>query len=379
LIGLKGQYLFSFSIAGKNDFIQEADLQLFKVVEDAGNILPSFEFVFTLEDTSILRYLNEGNPLEMAMGEDDIAMTNINFRILNKQISKISQHKYLIRLTGLYDDMSYYTDCRINITDKVSGIEAIIDTAENHFGIDTNVTKSQDQQYWVQSNVSNKMFINQVWMHSWLVNSFPAIGITSDGIFVIRDVKKLIKKLTTEDYAWKFISTDSTKPDELTFDQYKVESNTGFINLWVGYEREKEVLNLDTGVEGVITPSLNTMLSLSTDLDRMADIGTRASEFGVVNENVHPKYWVAYQQNLSYLSIFGSTKIVLQFTGKYANIRVLDLVLLRDMDLELKQSEEYYSGAYLVTRVTRILENKNFITMIHLNRESLGGLQGEFA
>jgi len=332
-----------------------------------------------LEDTSILRYLNEGNPLEMAMGEDDIAMTNINFRILNKQISKISQHKYLIRLTGLYDDMSYYTDCRINITDKVSGIEAIIDTAENHFGIDTNVTKSQDQQYWVQSNVSNKMFINQVWMHSWLVNSFPAIGITSDGIFVIRDVKKLIKKLTTEDYAWKFISTDSTKPDELTFDQYKVESNTGFINLWVGYEREKEVLNLDTGVEGVITPSLNTMLSLSTDLDRMADIGTRASEFGVVNENVHPKYWVAYQQNLSYLSIFGSTKIVLQFTGKYANIRVLDLVLLRDMDLELKQSEEYYSGAYLVTRVTRILENKNFITMIHLNRESLGGLQGEFA
>ena len=379
MIGLKGQYLFAFSIAGKNDFIQEADLQLFKVVEDAGNILPSFEFVFTLEDTSILRYLNEGNPLEMAMGEDDIAMTNINFRILNKQISKISQHKYLIRLTGLYDDMSYYTDCRINITDKVSGIEAIIDTAENHFGIDTNVTKSQDQQYWVQSNVSNKMFINQVWMHSWLVNSFPAIGITSDGIFVIRDVKKLIKKLTTEDYAWKFISTDSTKPDELTFDQYKVESNTGFINLWVGYEREKEVLNLDTGVEGVITPSLNTMLSLSTDLDRMADIGTRASEFGVVNENVHPKYWVAYQQNLSYLSIFGSTKIVLQFTGKYANIRVLDLVLLRDMDLELKQSEEYYSGAYLVTRVTRILENKNFITMIHLNRESLGGLQGEFA
>jgi hypothetical protein len=88
---------------------------------------------------------------------------------------------------------------------------------------------------------------------------------------------------------------------------------------------------------------------------------------------------LAYQQNLSYLSIFGSTKIVLQFSGRYANIRVLDLVLLRDLDLDMKQSEGYYSGAYLVTRVTRVLENKNFITMIHLNRESLGELQGSFS
>jgi hypothetical protein len=275
--------------------------------------------------------------------------------------------------------MSYYTDCKINITEQLSGIEAVIKAAEIHFEVDTNVTKSQDKQHWIQHNISDKVLINQVWMHSFLANSFPAIGITSGGIFVLRDVKKLAKKLATEDYDWKFVSTDSKKEDELVFDQYKVESNTGFINIWMGYEREKEILNLDVGTEGVIKPSLKTMLSLSTDLDRMADIGTRSSDFGVANENVHSNYWLAYQQNLSYLSIFGSTKIVLQVSSRYVDIRVLDLVLLRDLDLEMKQSEGYYSGAYLVSRVTRILENKNFITIIHLNREALGELQGDFS
>jgi hypothetical protein len=376
MIGIKGQYLFSFDISGKRNFITENDLQLFKIVEEAGNVLPTFELIFTLEDQSVLRYLNEGNPLNTAMGEDNLAMTNIDLRILNKLITRIAQRKYLVRLTGVYDAMRYYTDCKMSITEQISGVEAIINVVGNYFKVDSNITKSQDKQHWIQNNIPDKSFVNKAWMHSWLGgSSFPAVGITSDGIFVLRDVKKLAK----EDYAWKFISGDSMKKDELIFDQYKVESNTGLINVWTGYEREREVLNLDAGSEKSVKPTLDTVLALSKDLDRMSDIGTRTSEFGVVNANVHPNYWLAYQQNLSYLSVFGSTKIVLQFSSKYADVRVLDLVLLRDIDLEMKQAEGYYSGSYLVSRVTRVLENKNFVTMVHLNREALGELQGSFS
>ena len=378
MIGVRGQYLFAFSIADRNDFLIESDLQLLKIVEEAGNVLPTFELVFTLQDKTVLRYFNEGNVLEISMGEDNLEMTSLDFRILNKLITRIAHNKYLVRLSGVYDAMEYYTDCKVRVTENISGVEAILNTVSQYFGIDSNITKSQDQQYWIQPNISDRTFVNNVWAHSWLSDSFPAIGIVSNGIFVLKDVKKLAKTLLTQDYDWKFVSHDTGKSDELVFDQYKIESNTGLINVWTGYEREKDVLNLNNGSESLITPTLNPILAISNKLDRMPEAGTRASEFGVINENVHPNYWLAYHQNLAYLALFGSTKIVLQFSSRYADVRVLDLVLLQDIDLDMKQSEGYYSGSYLVSRVTRAIENRNFVTMVQLNREALGELQGSF-
>lgn len=379
MIGVDGQYLFAFSIADRNDFLMEEDLQTLKLVEEAGNVLPTFELAFTLEDQSILRYINEGNVLEISMGEDNIEMTGLNFRILSKIITRVAQHKYLIRLVGILDSMKYYTDCKVNITERISGIEAIIDTAKSYFVVDSNISKSQDQQHWIQPNIPDRIFVNRVWAHSWLSKSFPAIGISSGGIFIIRDVGKLAKKLATQDYDWKFVPFDTSKKNELIFDQYKVESNTGLINVWAGYERDKDVLNLDSGTESLVSPSLTTVFANSPKLDRMKEVGTRSSDFGVVNSNVHPNYWLAYQQNLSYLSLFGSTKVLLQVSSKYFNIRVLDLVLLQDLDLNMQQAEGYHSGSYLVSRVTRLIENRNFVTIIQLNREALGELQGDFS
>jgi len=354
--------------------LDEPDLQELKIIEEAGNVLPSFSIVFTLEDKDVLRYFNEGNPLEIAFGVDDLEMTNVKFRILGKPyISKLTQHKYLIKLTGLLDNIKYYSDCKVNIVGPMSGIEAVIGAAGNHFSVDTNVQKSQDRQNWIQPNVSDKAFINQVWMHSYLLGSFPAIGISSRGDFILRDVKKLAKS----GYTWVFTSTDVSKENEIAFDTWSLGSATGFINAWSGYEREKPVWDIDTGSSQIIKPSLQTIMAPSSDLDRMADVGKRAQEFGLLTENVHTNYHLAFQQNLGYLSVFSSGSVVLlQFSGRYVDLKVLDLVFLRDLDINLQGSEGYYSGSYLIAKIARIVESKNFTTLVQLTRESLGELIG---
>jgi len=119
------------------------------------------------------------------------------------------------------------------------------------------------------------------------------------------------------------------------------------------------------------------MLASSSALDRLTIAGKRAAEFNLVNENVDPHYWTAYQNNLAYLSVFGCTGMLISFTKRFANVKVLDLVSLRDPDIDLAQSGELYSGSYLVSKVVRIVENKIPVTMVELNRESLAGLQGD--
>jgi len=99
----------------------------------------------------------------------------------------------------------------------------------------------------------------------------------------------------------------------------------------------------------------------------------------LINENVDPHYWSAYQNNLSYLSVLGISGILISFTKVFANIKVLDLVSFRDLDIDLSQSEGGYSGSYIVSKVSRMIENKVPVTMVQLNRESFSELQGKLS
>jgi hypothetical protein len=378
MITLSNQYTLSFSVAGKDDFLTEADLQGLKVVEEAGNILPTFEITFTLEDSSIIRYLNEGNPFKISFGEDKSNLITSTFRIMGRKISKMGQGKYLIRVLGVYDALTYYTDCKITTTDKMSGAAAILEIASQYFSsVDSNIRDSGDVQYWVQHNTPNRVFVNEIWMHCFLPNSFPAIGISSQGSFILRDVRKLSM---TKEFAWKFVSIPSGTgdPKEIVIDPISgVESVTGLVNAWVGYGREKNLWDVDNSIASVNKPTLTPMLADSFVLDRMANPGNRAAEFSLINENVDPHYWSAYQNNLAYLSVFGCTGLLISFTKIFANVKVLDLVSFRDLGIDLSQTEGNYSGSYLVSKVARIIENKVPITMVQLNRESLGELQGD--
>jgi hypothetical protein len=195
------------------------------------------------------------------------------------------------------------------------------------------------------------------------------IGITSNGIFRIRSLKEM---LVGGGYDWVFAygtTSESTATNILYNYDAVVESETGFHNMWSGYDRTKTVYNLVTGETEITQPSINSSF-ITSQLDRLA-ITTRSVEAGAINENVHSNYWKSYLDNLSNLVRFSSTVVKLTFDHFYYPIKILDLAMFREPDLNNVVSIETYSGLYIVSKITRTISSKKLNTAVTLTREAL--------
>lgn len=373
MIGTEGQYLYQFTVGDREDFIQEEDLISFLLVEEAGNVLPSFELGFTTKDEKILSYLNEGNSLKITFGRTKDNLIDVSLSVLYLETNKGGESKYMIELKGLLSSLPYVSVGKINIFESLSGVEVINQIASNYFIPTFGITKSSDSQNWIQANIPDKKFVNDVWMHSYMADSFIGIGISSDGKFILKDMKALV----SEESLYKF-TTNPEKTKDVYYDgDYKVVSKTGFFNHWVGYGRQKHVFNLEDGTESDSLESTESLLALTNTLSRTSDISKRIAEVGVIGDNVHVNYWKAYLRNLQSLAIFSSSSISFSFHGRYIPIRVLDLVMFIEDELNHKQANEHYSGKYFVTNVARNIANRQFATTVRLSRESFGAIRGD--
>lgn len=373
MIGVVSQYLIKFKLDNNVDFISEEELLNFELLEEAGNVLPSFKLEFKLRDENIIKYLNESNVLEIALGESELSVFNIRMRILHSTIKRESKNQYMITLTGLQERLDYLSQDYVAVSDKKSGVETIIDTVQSYFKVDTNILRSEDSQYWIQNNIPDKLFINNVWMHSYIKDSFLALGISVDGKFILRDMKKTIRNGSK----WRLTNSNSSDSKDIKFEgDYIIDSESGFINQWMGYDRYKNVLDIEEGELSKIESSLRPMLAMSKNMNRTKNIDKRALEFGLLNDNVHEKYWDAYIQNITYLAKYSSNKIFISYSNLYKPMKVLDIIMLKDDELSTSQSSEGHSGLYIITKIKRTIREKVFYTTLELNREVMNNVKG---
>lgn len=381
MIGVDTQYMVQYTIGSHTDFLLEEDLITFTIIEEAGNVLPTFELAFHLHDDLILRELNEGNVIEYKFGDTKVNMTTTNLRILKKHVRKFGKHKYQVYLAGLYDEMSYTSPCSIRALIaggliETSGMRAMESMVSPRFNWKSNRQDSPERQIWIQYNIPDKKFVNQIWMHIDLPNSFPVIGINTKGDFIFKDFEIEVSR---RDYDWIFQPRPPTSPPEVMYDgDYEVSSNTGFINHWLGYEITKSMRTLETADDSDISPTIRPMI-VSSRLDRSALISDRVAPFGVRNDNVHGRYWEAYYQNLSHLAVYSSTRILLNYYEQMKpSMSILDYVYFEDeIPKTEKQMEDDYSGYYLITKISRTIAIKSIVTTVELSREAFAELQGK--
>jgi len=374
MIGINGQYLFKFKLGDESDFIREEDLHNFRLIEDAGNVLPSFQIGFDTDNENILGLLNETNKFEVSFGKDlkDDYIT-APLSVATKSSNKKGNSKLEITAGGLYSALPYIQDSRQSISGKKSAIEVIKEKVTPHFSFpDINVQKSLDSQIWIQPNTSDKKFINELWLHADLGTSFPAIGITSGGEFLIKDMVKE----GTKPFLWKF-THNPKKATDLQYDgDYSVNDQTGFINSWVGYGREKTVYDIESGAVAQICEISEPVVALTNKLARLAEIEKRFTSTGVSNENTHANYWKSALHNLTNLASLSASAITLSFQNQFVPIKLLDQVMFTDEDVgNNSQSSALTSGLYFVSKVSRNLGNRQFSTVVILTRESLNEIK----
>lgn len=377
MIGVEGQYVFKFSLNGETDFITEEDLLKFSLVEKAGGTLPEFEFQFLSYDDTLLSKLNETSKLLVSFGKDTNDLQDTSLSIQGLESVRRGDDRRQISTIGYYSALKYLNQTNQSLSENKSGIEVMQEIATQHFKTDFNVETSEDSQVWIQPNSTDRAFVRELWMHSYYANSFPAIGISSNGTFIMRDVAQTFK----DPFVFKFTNTpDGTDDTSIPYDgDYLIKIQRGFINNWVGYDRERLAFNYENGSQLLVKETVEPLLSLTQNFAKNADIERRFGSNTVLNQNMHSNYWKAANKNLSHLVQFGDTKITLSFTGRFAGIKVLDLVMFKDDEVGSGRgaTSDSHSGLYLVSKVARNYQNRSFTTVVELTRESVNQIQGE--
>lgn len=371
MIGVKNQYLAYFKVGEYKDFIQDRQLEVFRLIEEAGNILPTFELIFSLSNLAIYRFLNEGNSLEISFGrtENTLMTTRLNIRKRQKLGETIGTVK--VRLLGTFDAPNYNIDCKVG-TYSGTSLSVMQQVLKNYFRVESNLTKSADQMNWIQPNIPDRSFIQNVWMHSVIKDDTMLTGIEASGIFRIRGIAAALDKKEPD---WKFSCTtiDSNKT-VIYRGSPEFISNSGIQNYIAGYAKSRIVHNLDTVESSYVTPQSNPILAVTKNRDAV-ETQRRLSSVSVLNSNMHENYHNAYDSNVRNLMLLNSLQAKVTFQNTYFPVRLLDIVLLKDdSDSARKESSEDSSGFWVVSKIARILSNRNLITVVTLSRDGMNSV-----
>ncbi len=380
MLSVQGQYYFIFSIGKYADFIKNDDLISFDLVEEAGNILPTFSIDFVVDSEKIISLIQENNPIKVTFGRDQKDLIDISLIScgLTYEISSVSLIK--ANIEGILDVPKYSNQTQTQITQSQSAVATMLDVAKNNnFRTSkSNITTSSDSMSHIQYNNTDRDFINELWMHSNIPDSFPVVGITTRNEFIVNDAKKSMKRVKDGGIApaWTFTFRDEESKAPNNIIKYSVPPlisvNNGFINNWVGYNKTKYVLDTVTSQYTALTPDPKTLMALNNAFNTNSSVDHSVANSQLISDNTDANYWLSYVNNITNLALFSTVLVDIIFTGPYYPIRVLDKVLFQSKQIgETENSAEYETGVFLVARVSRNISNSVMTTQVRLCRENL--------
>lgn len=378
MISVEGQYYFSANLSDEQDIVTPENFESFTLIEQAGNVLPTFAFIFTAKTDRYLSKLNEGSKLKVQIGKDFDSASDASLAVSKFTSSRKGRTERQYVCKGFLDKTKYHTDAGFLITDSVSGIEAVKQVVSKNFQPVFNIDKSLDSQKWIQHGNNDRDFVNKTIMHSYAANnSFYATAITADNKFIVKDIKKEAKD-RANNYQYILANISSTDPRVLNYNSdFEIQSSTGFMNNFVGYGREQLVYDLEKGTETSVLETPDPVVALTREIARKADIEKKFVGSAMQNRNTHSNYWRAYQNNLNNLAMMSSVKVIVTVPG-FTKIRPLDLVMFKDFSVENEtESAEFQSGVYIVTKTIKTISGNDFNTTLELVRESFNQIRND--
>lgn len=368
MIGVKGQYVAMFKIGDFKDFVGMRDLISFKIIEEAGNLMPTYELVFECRSEEVLSVLKEGNFIFASFGRNEASMVNVKLAILKRQKTNFGIGSQVVRLLGVFAAVPYrinsqaasFTGTSLDVMKQIVG---------KYFKSDFNCPASDNKMNWLQNNINDRDFVTQLWLHSNLNSDTPLVGITTDGLFRVRSISTAVDK---NNPTWKLTSLETRDEEAIYYDAPpNIYSDSGAANALGGYPKSRIIHNQNDNQSFYSTPQGSPILSVSSNQE-VSQTERRLGGVSILNENVHSSYHSSFDYNLRNLLRLSMMKAKVQITGFYFGIRVLDSVLLKeDSDPNRRESDLFSSGLWLTNKVCRIFTNKDLCTVVTLCRDGM--------
>ncbi|MCK9325188.1 MAG: hypothetical protein M0P69_06800 [Bacteroidales bacterium] len=374
MVDIKGQFRFVFSIGEFDDFLSSEQVETFTVIEEVGNVLPSFRLEIKLIEEDVIKVFNEGNVLKVSYGRDQDHMRSCELRVLRMDTYPDGDDFRRVLLSGLVDAVGWLNTSYCRYYQNKTSLDVIQEVGGEYFDVVLNGNTARDTMTWLQPGITNKRFINEVWLHSNIPDTVPLVGITADKRFIIRTTRQL------KEIDWRLVYSGLNGPTDIPYQSnYHVEVRSGFMNSWYGYGRDKKLFDWEMGNTVFENQQAEVFLAQARTLNRSSGVKTRFDNASFINDNVHDNYWAAFMRNLSYLVSGSSVKLMVRVVDYYFDVDILDSVIFLDRRQDDKKEEviEFFSGRYVVGKVVRNLSNRQFTMGLELYREALNSGKGE--
>lgn len=373
MIAIHKQYVFSINVGGVQDFFGVHDLISAYVIEEVGNQLPTFEVIFKLRNKDLFDKMNQGSSCKIGIGIEDVKFSGIRytqFIITGKEKLAENQNEATIRLVGIYDALSYITDTYVTHFKNMTSFEVLSSKVGKYFTFKTNLPNSLDKMTWHQTNVSDKIMINKLWLHSvFPEQDTPMVAITSKGEFLYKGVKKTM----TEKF-WNFQPDDHDWSSNTvlyeTRPQYRFAQGT--VDAYAGYAQSRIVHDVDSNKSSYNTPEWEIKMA-QTGKDESIEPGSRISAISIQNTNVHDQYFDAKDYNTRVLAKISAAqcKVYWEKSFAYDSLSLLDKVKLDDFP-ERKGGYSHDTGGYwFISKICRKIEDQRFKMIVTLTKDML--------
>lgn len=365
-IGVKGQWILSLS--PPLDTLEYFDINSFKMVSEAGNIMPSCEIVFTLRQKEKFHELNQGKTITVGVGNSEDKLAFGNFTVFSRKKLKEEDNNVDVKLLLTHKSINYSVDTKVSIVnDKSIAILPSL-AGRNGFGFSSNIDDTLDKMKWVQSNITDRAMVDKLWFHSVLPDQkdLMLIGITPDSKFLCRSYEKT--KAGAGVGKWAFIPDLGSPTNGFTPIIYtqnpEYRSNTGTIDYLSGYSQTRLVHDADSKKSDFITARSAPFLA-QTSRDESTNPSLRfASVSYQSKDNMHGSFYARKEYTMRCLTKFNSHTVKIA-TEQFIPCEVTDIAFLYD-----KHKAEDTQGLYLIKRVCHRIYNNRYVGLVTLCRDN---------
>jgi len=310
----------------------------------------------------VQEYTSTGFKVKIGMGKDSIE-TSCNMKVFKKDVQTYrGNDHWMVSIWLTYDSMDYYNKHRMNVfnshSDKLRSSE-VVSKVVTDLGFTPEVEQSDDKMLWLQYNLSDRKFLEEVVTHGWFGDNKPTMyGARRDGKFIYKPVTSLLTP--------KFSFGQGDDVDIPTEDQ-TVANKDGFLTAWLGKERIIPYHNWEKGLDKEETHTPEQHMAGFVGMDE----STKYATIGSLNENMHENWYKAEGQNLQgRASLSTATTEVIQH-NEYKDIYVLDCFEGLFIKKDTMETILPFMGNWLATRVKHRITDNHYSCTITLAREGL--------
>ena len=369
MIGIEGQFLLDLKTEVGDSLFKFGEVLSFSCIEDTSIHLPIFNFTFVLNDLSQAAFLNSGSQLQLGLSKERKDLKYIVIKVL--QVSEISiQDSKAFNIAATLYVPEYDSFQRTRVFSQKTSISILKEVLSSYFEVESNISLTNDRKNWIQSGISDKLFMEHVWFNSYLDSGFLALGCPAlEDIYVVKDIVKLFSQSS---YDYKAVEEGEYDSDDFLITSVSTSAaNYSFFD--VDLAKPKQTLSYnpltETFLEKEIT--IDTLLSTADKISRNAKSGTGYERLKINTNNNHFK---SKNYNLLALSNYSKVNLILSSLGQFHPVKLLDKVYVNLKPS--RDSGEFWSGNYIVRKVVRSMENSKFSTKVVLTRESHGQNKG---